>query len=836
MDFSIVPPRRCTESSVNLFPTSGWRGRPIFFLLWLVSVGYAGSSPAGVARNDRTSAAGTNLVRLEGKCFRDAAGPFLGLGASYFQALRDAKYDHARLNQNLVFLASKGFNYVRILSMVSWDGLEIAPVTFTNRSRRVVRAWPDYWERLRELLILAGGHGLRVQITIFADAQTVMPSRAARQEQLERLLASITGLEDHVMLLEVANEGWQNGFPGPDGTAELREYASYLATRTPLLIAITSSEDTSDRGIIRLYKGSGASLATVHFSRDTRSREGGWFPVRDAYRAGNLSGVPPVISNEPIGPGSSVGSENDSVKLCAAAVFGYLANLPGYVFHSRAGVYGFQQCCPPAGPRLDYENAPGIGAFQHVRELLPPDLPNWTRNNGTEPSSPFTVFCNSKADSYWPDVANATNGCVRNIGSAKGNAFVCLPMGIHVNGVKLEARRALHFEIADPITGVALSNLVLRGGESFTLARGPGAYVLKGEFVQSGATAAGPSVLKAPYPHSSLIEDLTWDWNTYGTAAPGSDLWPVTWGPDDNLYAAWGDGGGFGGSDSDGRVAMGLARIEGGPEHWRGVNVNGGKNPEHPASFARKGKTTGIAYVDGVLYATVNLEDGPWPNVDHVLTWSTNAGATWSRADWLFPKGDGNFQPAKFLNFGRDYTGLPSDLAGYVYIYGPRQSSGPGSGNRLYLARAQRDRLREHDAYEFFSGTDSAGIPRWAPKVASAQAVFIDRNGVTPSSVVYVPALKLFLLTCFHVGPGELGVFDSRTPSGPWTTIAYYENWGEMGTEGEGLTCGFPQKWMSADGLTLWSVFSVYGDGAKRGIKAHDRFNLVKASLRLKAP
>ena len=36
----------------------------------------------------------------------------------------------------------------------------------------------------------------------------------------------------------------------------------------------------------------------------------------------------------------------------------------------------------------------------------------------------------------------------------------------------------------------------------------------------------------------------------------------------------------------------------------------------------------------------------------------------------------------------------------------------------------------------------------------------------------------------------------------------------------------------SADGLTLWSIFSVYGDGAKKGINAHDKFNLVKATLR----
>jgi hypothetical protein len=334
----------------------------------------------------------------------------------------------------------------------------------------------------------------------------------------------------------------------------------------------------------------------------------------------------------------------------------------------------------------------------------------------------------------------------------------------------------------------------------------------------------------SPYPKSKI--GIEWHWDTYKTAAPGSDLWPVTWGPDDNLYAAWGDGGGFGGTDSDGRVAMGFARIEGDPERWRGVNVNGGKNSENPAAFARKGKTTGIAFIDGVLYAMVNQEDGKWPDVNHILAWSTNKGATWTRAGWLFPKGNGNFQPAKFLSFGKDYEGIPAPLAGFVYIYGPRQSEDPGSGNRLYLMRVRRNRLQEQGAYESFQGVAGAGPAKWGADIARAEPVFTDPNGVTPASVIYVPGLKRFILTSFHVGPGQLGVFDGPTPCGPWTAIAYYEDWGQMGSEGEGLTCGFSEKWMSADGLTLWAIFSVYGEGAKKGIKAHDRFNLIKVTLR----
>jgi hypothetical protein len=124
--------------------------------------------------------------------------------------------------------------------------------------------------------------------------------------------------------------------------------------------------------------------------------------------------------------------------------------------------------------------------------------------------------------------------------------------------------------------------------------------------------------------------------------------------------------------------------------------------------------------------------------------------------------------------------------------------------------------------------------PLWSTTVDEIQPVFTDPNGVLDlATVAYHPQLKRFLLTTFHSGPGQLGIFDSPQPWGPWTTVAYYEDWGGMGSQGDGLTCSFPQKWRSPDGLTLWCIFSVYGEGAKQGIHAHDRFNLVQASLQL---
>jgi hypothetical protein len=334
---------------------------------------------------------------------------------------------------------------------------------------------------------------------------------------------------------------------------------------------------------------------------------------------------------------------------------------------------------------------------------------------------------------------------------------------------------------------------------------------------------------------SRSIKGITWHWETYQNAAIGSDLWPVTWGPDGHLYLSWGDGGGFGGTDSDGRVSMGFARIEGGPEHFQGSNVNGGKNPEHPASFPKKGKTGGVLFEEGIFYANINLQDGDWPDVNHVLVWSTNKGASWSKSDWLFPKGLGNFQPARFLNFGKDGSGVPASLTGYVYLYGVKQEPQHNENKSLYLARVPREKIRDRETFQFFSGLDPRGHARWNREFTLARPVFSDSNGVAPAGMVYDPGLGRFLLTSFHTGPGQLGVFEARQPWGPWSTVAYYENWGGMGTVGEGLTCEFPQKWMSADGLTLWGIFSAYGEGAKQGINAHDRFNLIKVTLSIAA-
>ena len=417
-------------------------------------------------------------VRVDDHVLADDDGPFLGLGVSYFTSLWRCKHDRPRLESDLAYLARQGFNYYRMLSMVGyhpgWNGREIAPVAFTRRDGKRIDAWPDYWQHLRDLVDLAyDKHGLRTQITIFADAQ-LMPDKAARIEHMRRLLADVVpGREHKIIMIEVANEAWQNGFPEDAGVADLREFAKYLGDRTEIPIAITSNHDWpelgSAKGFEQVYANSAADLATWHFSRDRRT-DAGWQPVYDCWDFADRPGLPPVSSNEPIGPGSSVNAEKEPIRLVMAAAFAYAAKLPMYVFHSEAGVFG----------KTRFQDMPAIDRFGHILRLLPADLPNWQRNDGKEKSAPLTVFAAGQPNRYWPEVKDARDGCVRNTGSRKGDRFVCVPIGIRPEGLTLEARQALEFSAHDPLTGAKLKSLKMRQGERVTLPSGPGGLILLG--------------------------------------------------------------------------------------------------------------------------------------------------------------------------------------------------------------------------------------------------------------------------------------------------------------------------------------------------------------------
>ena len=318
-----------------------------------------------------------------------------------------------------------------------------------------------------------------------------------------------------------------------------------------------------------------------------------------------------------------------------------------------------------------------------------------------------------------------------------------------------------------------------------------------------------------PYPKSNIVEGILWDFDNMLQLAPGSDLWPATWGPDNNIYVSWGDGGGFGGTNSDGRVSIGFGLIKGIPPGFEGINLSGGKNASYPVNI--HGKCAGMLYVNNIIYAWLNLKNSDPPDIR--LAWSSDFCRTWQISEWKFPEDD--FFPATFLNFGQNYEGARDD---YIYFYG-----GPwGFGINHYLARAKISKLQNKDSYEYFEGIRSDGTVNWTREIKSRKPIMVDKNGIRNIvSIIYNKGIRRYIATTSHGDVGQLSVFDGPEPWGPWTTVAYYNKWGKF-TKGESLAYVFPTKWISSDGKTMWMIFS--------STKKLDSYNLVKATLSLTKP
>ncbi|MBL7041954.1 MAG: serine hydrolase [Pirellulaceae bacterium] len=319
------------------------------------------------------------------------------------------------------------------------------------------------------------------------------------------------------------------------------------------------------------------------------------------------------------------------------------------------------------------------------------------------------------------------------------------------------------------------------------------------------AMAGGP-----PYPPSPVIKGIEWaPASTIIRKAKGGDNWPITWGDDDHLYTAYGDGWGFQ-PFVETKLSMGLVRVTGGPEDSRGTNLRS-PTAERKGGGASGPKVSGMLMVDGVLYMLVRN------TANSQLAWSSDRGRTWSWSPWKF---ETSFGYPTFLNFGRDYDGARDK---YIYIYSQDSDSAYKRSNRMVLARVPAKRITKRDAYEFFKRLDAKGDPIWTRDVAERGAAFVHKGQCYRSSVSYNAALRRYLWcqtgagddTRFH---GGFAIYDAPEPWGPWTTVFYTEQW----DVGPGETSCLPTKWMSADGRTVHLVFS--GD---------DCFSVRKGVLRL---
>lgn len=359
----------------------------------------------------------------------------------------------------------------------------------------------------------------------------------------------------------------------------------------------------------------------------------------------------------------------------------------------------------------------------------------------------------------------------------------------------------------------SLDLVVARAGRGFDDSRGA-IYSRLRPFIEILALAVDPvrAQLKPPYPPSAVIEEIEWaPVDTIRRQGSDCDNFPSTWADDDNLYTAYGDCRGFFPLHPR-KLGLGFAKIIGDPAGFQSVNISA--DAENFGTGAHGKKASGLLMVDGVLYLLARNAG------NSQLAWSTDHAKTWTWADWKFTTSFGH--PA-FLNFGKNYAGARDE---YVYIYSPDQDSAYEQAAGIVMARVRKDRIRERGAWEFFKAPDKNGQPVWTKDIAERGHVFSNPPaGVYRTQVTYNSALKRYFLNHILLGSehvrfqGGFGIYDAPEPWGPWATVYYTPTW----DTGPGENQHFPPKWMSADGRTMYLIFS-----------GNDIFSVRKATLKLR--
>jgi hypothetical protein len=275
----------------------------------------------------------------------------------------------------------------------------------------------------------------------------------------------------------------------------------------------------------------------------------------------------------------------------------------------------------------------------------------------------------------------------------------------------------------------------------------------------------------------------------------------MTWGDDDALYTSYGDGRGFQ-PFVEKKLSLGLARIEGGPGDFVARNLRA-PTPERLGDGPRGAKASGMLMSGGVLYMWVR-------NVGNSqLAWSADRGRTW---EWGF-KFDQSFGCPALLNFGKNHQGARDD---YVYTF---SQDGPGAYqpyDGIVLARAAKQKIRDRDAYEFFTRRDADGKALWSPRIEDRGHVLSYPGHCERLDVIYNPGVGRYLMTVGYGHGKGWGLFDAPAPWGPWTVAFTTTDWDQGETHGYRL----PTKWISDGGRRMYLVFS----GRKFGALQNDAF------------
>ena len=345
--------------------------------------------------------------------------------------------------------------------------------------------------------------------------------------------------------------------------------------------------------------------------------------------------------------------------------------------------------------------------------------------------------------------------------------------------------------------------------------------------------SAVPTITEPSSVGRVILRDASTNPNSIVKRAPGSDNWPITWsGVNNHQYLGFGDGGGFGGTNSIGRVSLGFSRIEGATgDSWTGFNVWGGFHAENPAQFG--GKTRGILEYNGKLYAWRTPGSGATGYNEARLAVSTDNGAHWTLQGWAFTKATGIIFPS-IMQAGRGYADAQD---GYVYSFAARLKDDSRLKNQvpgeIDLFRVPKGQITTRASYRFYAGRDQNG-PIWVTNQAARRPVYTSASvSFSPPTVLYVPQLRNYIMVISYsggIGSDHWGLLQAPKPWGPWRQFKNFTNTPFGAGNSNLFFFSISPKWIrwiSADRLQMHLI----GTGFNTSPSNSDAFMKVKLTL-----
>lgn len=380
-------------------------------------------------------------------------GVFHPLGITYFSALRLQRYDRAANLKNLDLLQKLKFDYVRILGMIDWPGLEIDP------------RWPEYEAVLASFIDDAYARGIYTQLTVVGGYAGRDP--LALTHSVLRVLESRW---HKVIYVDQANERDVNN---QLSTEHVVTMVRAFRQAFPLLLVATGSELLEDTR--RLTALTGANFAVHHVPRVDHKYANGWFNT-GAVMDLNL----PHDNQEPVGPCSSIAQMTEPVQLALQRASSIIGGAALYVFHVGDGITSSERFEGRDCGRMlhtyfgDVPNFEAMAtAVQRVDRLLPANVENWD-------VTPMSEFLYTR--DYWTYREQAAHGITGMHATVKDDRFVGTVHGV-LHHVVLTAARPLSIEVYDPVTLERVTQARLLTGQTIRLAGAPdgmAGYVVKG--------------------------------------------------------------------------------------------------------------------------------------------------------------------------------------------------------------------------------------------------------------------------------------------------------------------------------------------------------------------